>query len=403
MVCFYTCGHLKTVFGICNREFNICIQMGSKNALYYIFSIVRLLLYPFALLYGAVVWLRNRLYDAKFFTSIGFTVPVIAVGNLSTGGTGKTPHVEYLVRLLQYRYRVATMSRGYKRHTQGFFIADENSNALRIGDEPMQYHMKYPELVVSVAEERMTGIPRLLQRRPDVDVIILDDAYQHRSVKAGLTLLITDYSRPFYHDHILPFGSLRESRNAYKRADVIIVSKCPLNMTFMQAQEIEKHIKPTPGQKVFYTGIQYDMPYDMLSNELVQLSGKHIVLVCGIARPEPLLAHLKNNAADVHTLTYQDHHYFVTPDLEEIKSAHDNWNVPNKIIATTEKDAARLHLHLGKLREWNIPIVVVPIAVTVLFDKGAEFDDAMLKYVEQAVAENNEYGMGNPELDPTNP
>src|SRR6478736_6485284 len=140
--------------------------MGSKNILYYLFSVVRILLYPLALIYGAMMWVRNRLYDAKFFSSVGFSVPVISVGNLSTGGTGKTPHVEYLVRLLQYRYGVATMSRGYKRHTQGFLLADENTNALRIGDEPMQYHMKFPELTVSVAEDRITGIPMLLQRRP---------------------------------------------------------------------------------------------------------------------------------------------------------------------------------------------------------------------------------------------
>ena len=384
--------------------------MDSKNLLYYIFSVVRVLLYPFALLYGAIVWLRNRLYDAKFFSSIGFSIPVITVGNLSTGGTGKTPHVEYLIRLLQYRYRVATMSRGYKRHTQGFFIADNNSNALRIGDEPMQYHMKYPELVVSVAEERMIGIPAVLQRRPDVDVIILDDAYQHRSVKAGLSILITDYSRPFYKDHILPFGSLRENRDAYKRANVIIVSKCPLNMTEAQAQEIKQLINPLPEQTVFYTGIQYDMPYNMISNELVTLKDKNIVLVCGIARPEPLLGFIKDNAAEVDTLSYRDHHYFVTQDLEEIKSAYENWGVPNKIIVTTEKDAARLHLHFDKLKEWDITIVVIPIAVTVLFNKGTEFDEVVLKYVEQAVAENNEYGMGNgnvvmepPPEEPTEP
>ncbi len=369
--------------------------MESRNLLYYIFSVVRVLLYPFALLYGALVWLRNRMYDAKFFSSIGFSIPVITVGNLSTGGTGKTPHVEYLVRLLQYRYRVATMSRGYKRRTQGFFIADNNSNALRIGDEPMQYHMKYPELVVSVAEERMIGIPALLQRRPDIDVIILDDAYQHRSVKAGLSILITDYSRPFYKDHILPFGSLRESRDAYKRATVIIVSKCPANITTAQAEEIKRQLNPMPGQTVFFTGIQYDSPYDMLSNELATLAGKNIVLVCGIARPEPLVGFLKDMAADVHTLNYKDHHYFLSADLEEIKSAYENWAVANKVIVTTEKDAARLHLHLEKLREWNVPIIVLPIAVNVLFDKGALFDEIVLKYVEQAVAENNEYGMGS--------
>ena len=369
--------------------------MGTKNILYYIFSVVRVFLYPFALIYGAIVWLRNRLYDAKFFSSIEFSVPVITVGNLSTGGTGKTPHVEYLVRLLQYRYRVATMSRGYKRHTQGFLIADEQTNALRIGDEPMQYHIKFPELVVSVAEERMIGIPALLQRRPDIDVILLDDAYQHRSVKAGLTILITDHSRPFYKDHILPFGSLRESRSASKRANIIIVSKCPMRMTPEEANTIQQHIAPQPHQLVFFTGIHYGKPYDMLTHEEVALNGKNIILVCGISRPEPLVAFLKSSAADIHTLSYPDHHYFVTPDLEEIKAAHDNWDVQNKMIVTTEKDAARLHLHLDKLKDWNITIAVLPIAVEVLFNKGPEFDTAVIKYVDSAVAENNEMMGGN--------
>ena len=369
--------------------------MGSKNILYHIFSVVRILLYPFAIIYGALVWLRNRMYDAKFFTSISFSVPVITVGNLSTGGTGKTPHVEYLIRLLQYRFHVATMSRGYKRHTQGFLVADEKSNALHIGDEPMQYHMKYPELVVSVAEERMIGIPSLLQRRPDVDVILLDDAYQHRSVKAGLTILITDFAKPFYKDHILPFGNLREGRNAYKRANIIIVSKCPLSMTMAQAQEIEAHIKPLPHQQVFFTGIHYDKPYDLITGEQVSFTDKNIILVCGIARPEPLITFLKGKATDVHTLTYVDHHYFVTADLEEIKATCENWNVPNKIIVTTEKDAARLHLHIDKLSAWHVPIVVLPIAVTVLFNKGPEFDEAIMKYTENAVAEHNNYGFGS--------
>ena len=366
--------------------------MGSKNILYYIFSVVRIFLYPIAFIYGAIVWVRNRLYDAKFFTSISFSVPVITVGNLSTGGTGKTPHVEYLIRLLQYRLRVATMSRGYKRHTQGFLLADENSNALRIGDEPMQYHMKYPELVVSVAEERMIGIPALLQRRPDVDVILLDDAYQHRSVKAGLTILITDYSRPFYSDHILPFGRLREGRSAYKRANVIIISKCPLNMNDDEAQKILTLVQPQSYQQVFFTGIHYGHPYNLITNDPINLISKKIVLVCGIARPEPLINYLKSQAADVHTLSYQDHHYFVTADLEEIKSTFDDWQVDNKIIVTTEKDAARLHLHLEKIRAWGITIAVLPIAVTILFNKGNIFDDLVLKYVDDTIIENSNHG-----------
>lgn len=365
--------------------------MENKNLLYYIFSVVRLLLYPVALLYGAIVWLRNRLYDARFFNSVEFSVPVITIGNLSTGGTGKTPHVEYLIRLLQYRFRVATMSRGYKRHTQGFLLADEHTNALRIGDEPMQYHMKFPELTVSVAEERMIGIPTLLQRRPYIDVILLDDAYQHRSVRAGMNILITDYSQPFYSDHILPFGNLRESRNASKRANVIIVSKCPSGLSAQQASAIEQKIAPLSHQRVFYTTIGYGQPYDMLTGQPVDTAGKHIVLVCGIARPEPLIAYLKSNAADVHTLSYRDHHYFVSADLEEIKTAYHNWNVEEKIIVTTEKDAARLHLHIDKLTEWGITIAVIPIAVQVLFDKAHEFDAIITAYVEKTIAENADF------------
>ncbi len=359
--------------------------MSEHSFLYYVVSALRLALYPFTLIYGALVWLRNRLYDVNFYNSISFSVPVICVGNLSTGGTGKTPHIEYLIDLLQYQYQVATMSRGYKRYTKGFIIADEKANALRIGDEPMQFFMKYPEAIVCVAEERLTGIPYLLQRRPGIDVILLDDAYQHRSVKAGLNILITDYAHPFYTDHILPFGNLRESRAAYKRAEVIIVSKCPMNLTRQAAAEITAKINPLPHQKVFFTGIEYGAPYNFLTRELVPLAKTHTVLVCGIARPEPLEAYLKQQAADVHTLTYQDHHYFVTTDLEEIKTAYDNWDAPNKIVATTEKDAARLQLHHEKLMEWGITIAVVPIKVAVLFNAEPELDYLVRKYVEQAM------------------
>lgn len=363
--------------------------MGNRNLLYYLFSVVRLLFYPFALIYGGVVWLRNRLYDVKFFSSIEFSVPVIAVGNLSTGGTGKTPHVEYLIRLLQYRFKVATMSRGYKRHTQGFLLADENTNALRIGDEPMQYHMKFPDLAVSVAEERIFGIPALLQQRPDIDVILLDDAYQHRSVKAGLSILITDYSKPFYSDFILPFGSLREGRSAARRASTIIVSKCPENLEASQADLITKKIDPLPHQQVFFTAIRYDKPFDLLSGGEVSLGDKNVVLVCGIARPEPLVSYVRNSAAGVHILSYRDHHYFVSSDIEEIKAAYDNWNADNKIILTTEKDAARLIMHREKLSAWGIVIAVLPIQVHVLFDRGTEFDAIVTGYVEKTVEENN--------------
>jgi tetraacyldisaccharide 4'-kinase len=356
------------------------------------FSFVKIFLYPFALIYGALVWLRNRLYDSGFFSSVEFSVPVISVGNLSVGGTGKTPHVEYLIRLLQYQYKVATMSRGYKRRTQGFLLADESANALRIGDEPMQYHMKFPDVAVSVAEERMTGIPLLVQKVPDVDVVLLDDAYQHRSVKPGLNILITDFSKPFYNDFILPYGRLREGRTAYKRANVIIVSKCPPDLSKAAAGEIRQRINPLPKQHLFFSTIQYDQPYDLFTGETASLEGKSALLVCCIAKPQPLIDHSEALAGQVHVLSYPDHHYFLSKDMEEIKETYDNWDVTNKVIVTTEKDATRLHLQKEKLSALNTQVIVLPIKISFLFQEGEQFDRFVNAYVEPALGEHRQYG-----------
>lgn len=349
----------------------------------------RFLLYPFALLYGLVIWLRNRLYDSGFFSSVAFNVPVINVGNLSVGGTGKTPHVEYLIRLLQYPYRVATMSRGYKRHTRGFLLANAETNALHIGDEPMQYLMKYPDVLVSVAEERMTGIPTLLQKRPDVEVVLLDDAFQHRSVQAGLNILITDFAKPYYADQILPMGTLRESKSAARRADVIIVSKCPADLTEAAAMEMRQKLDAVAAQEVFFTTMRYGQPYDLLSGAPAAIAGKNAVVVCAIARPETLEAKVAASAAGTHLISYRDHHYFVSSDLEEIKTAADNWAVADKVIVTTEKDAARLLLHRDKLAAWEIPILVLPVEVAFLFSAGEKFDALVNGFVERERAENN--------------
>jgi tetraacyldisaccharide 4'-kinase len=363
------------------------------------FSLVRYLLYPFALLYGVIVWLRNRLYDTGFSSSVEFSIPVICVGNLSVGGTGKTPHVEYLIRLLQYRYSVATMSRGYKRSTQGFVLADETSNALRIGDEPMQYYLSFPDIAVSVAEERMTGIPLLLQRRPGVEVVILDDAYQHRSVKAGLNILITDFSKPFYQDYILPYGRLREGRGAYKRAHVIIVSKCPPELSRAAADQVAGDIRPLPHQQVFFSAIRYGAAYDLFTRGEVSVSGRNIVLVCCIARPEPLVRHLSSVADQVHVLAYPDHHYFGSRDLEEIRAAYEAWNAGNKVIVTTEKDATRLMLHRGLLAGLSIPIVVLPIRVEILFGQADRLDAIVEGYVQRTYEENGGWGAENESAD----
>lgn len=365
--------------------------MSSNTSINPIYFIFRLLLYPFALLYGLIVWLRNRLYDSGFSSSISFSIPIISVGNLSVGGTGKTPHVEYLIRLLQYQFKVATMSRGYKRKTQGFLIANETSTALSIGDEPMQYHMKYSDVVVSVSEERITGIPKLLQQVPDTDVILLDDAYQHRSVRPGVNILITDYAQPFYEDHILPYGRLRESRSAYRRADIIIVSKSPLHLSASTAQTIKNKIMPLPNQKVFFSGISYAPPVDLLTQSLVHLFDKNVLLVCCIAKPQPLLQYVTEHAKQVHLLSYADHHYFRENDLVEIKTAYDNWQVANKILLTTEKDATRLLLHKETLISWNIQLVVLPIQISILLGQEQEFNEQILNYVEQNAAEYQQY------------
>lgn len=342
------------------------------------------LLYPLSILYGAIVWLRNRLYDNGVLSSIQFSVPVICVGNLSTGGTGKTPHIEYLIRLFQYEYQLATMSRGYKRKTTGFYLADSDTDSWMIGDEPMQFYRKFPELTVSVCEDRMTGIPKLLSERPDVEIVLLDDAFQHRSVKPGLNILIMDFAKPFYNDYILPFGSLRESRKAYKRADIIVVSKCPDKLGAEMQQNIISKINPQEHQRVFFSKITYDSVIDFFTGQPIDFVGKpNIIMVSGIAKPEPMLQFLRGNIAkDVHLLKYPDHHFFTEANLEEIKQTHDNWNEAHKIIVTTEKDATRLEIHREELLSWNITIVILPIKIEFL-NRQEEFDNKVRNYVQK--------------------
>ncbi len=206
----------------------------------------RFILFPLSILYGVIIWIRNKLFDKNFLQSASFNFPIICVGNLSVGGTGKTPMAEYLVRLLKEEYKVATMSRGYKRKTKGFAIANENTTALDIGDEPMQLYKKFPDIVVSVAEERLVSIPQLLHDKPDTRIIILDDAFQHRQVKAGLNILLTEYRDMFTRDFILPAGNLRDVKSSYKRADIIIVTKCKSHLTEEEKNEIISEIKPLP-------------------------------------------------------------------------------------------------------------------------------------------------------------
>ncbi len=328
------------------------------------------------------MWLRNRFYDKGVLSAVEFDLPVIAVGNLSVGGTGKTPHVEYLIRLLKDYFRIATLSRGYNRKTKGFFLADGQSTAAEIGDEPMQFHQKFPGISVCVGEERMLAIPQLLMERPYIQAILLDDAFQHRSVKPGKNIMITEYNRPFTHDHVVPFGRLREGRSGYKRADVIIVSKCPANLTVTEKERFYREIDPLPHQRLFFTSLKYGGLYNMLDAEPVQLPANATVLaVCGIARPEPLVQHLKQQFANVYLLPFPDHYYYSRKDLEKIKLELEKTDGTPKIIVTTEKDAVRLHLLRDIIKELQLPIAVIPVEISFLFNEADSFNNYIFDYV----------------------
>lgn len=349
------------------------------------------LLYPFSLLYGLVLWIRNRLYDNGMLTAVEFDLPVIAVGNLSVGGTGKTPHVEYLIRLLKQAYQVATLSRGYNRRTRGFLLAKADSTSADIGDEPMQFHRKFPDITVCVGEERMLAVPQLLGDRPEIQVILLDDAFQHRSIKPGLNLMVTDYSRLFTRDHVVPFGRLREGRKGYHRAGSIIVSKCPQDLSEQQRAAIRREIAPLPHQRLFFTTLSYGQPYSMLQPDAAPPpASASILVVCGIARPEPLVHHLLQQYANVHLLSFPDHYYYTQHDLDKIRLELDQMDGGQKHIITTEKDAVRLHLLKDSITAMQLPIAVVPVEVQFLFNEADSFNSYIFDYVADAMlaAEN---------------
>lgn len=341
---------------------------------------IRILLVPISILYGAIVWLRNRLYDKQVLKTTSFNLPVICVGNLSAGGTGKSPMVEFLLKHLHKTYNVAVLSRGYKRKTKGYSLAKAGTTALEIGDEPMQFHQKFPDVSIAVGEERAVAIPMLLHDRPDTQVIILDDAFQHRAVKAGMNIVLTDYSNLFTRDYYLPTGDLRDERASYKRAEVLIVTKCPPALTLEEKQAIEKEIKPLPNQKVFFSAIRYGQPYHILTKNTAELSAEtEVLLVSGIANPEPLKKYLHEVADTYYELLYGDHHIFSIDDLKEIKKKFSQMQATQKLIITTEKDAVRLIKFEQQLQD--LPLYVLPIEVQFLFGEEPVFTELMTKFI----------------------
>ncbi len=340
----------------------------------------RYLLFPFSLVYGSIVWLRNWLFDKNILRSAAFNFPIICVGNIAVGGTGKTPMVEYLIRLLQNNYKTATLSRGYKRKTKGFAIANANTTALEIGDEPMQFHNKFPNVAVAVGEERLVAIPQLLQAKPNTNVIILDDAFQHRPVKAGLNIVLTAYNHLFTSDFMLPSGNLRDVKASMKRADIIVVTKCKNGLSVDEKDAITKKIKPLPYQTIFFTAIRYTKPYHLFNkNETVINTSSNVLLICGIANPNPLKSFLATQVHSYDMLRYADHHIFTSNNLADIKKHFEKIQAENKIILTTEKDATRLVKFAGELKDY--PVYVLPIEHSFLFGGGEGFDKLVLGFI----------------------
>ena len=342
----------------------------------------RYLLFPFSFIYGAVLHFRNWMFNKNYIKSASFNFPLICIGNLAVGGTGKTPMAEYLIRILKDRYQTATLSRGYKRMTKGFAVADEASTALEIGDEPMQLHRKFPDITVAVGEERLVAIPFLLQHKPEIEVIILDDAFQHRSVRAGLNIVLTDYKNLYTRDFILPAGDLRDNKSSIKRAEIIIVTKCKPDLTQKEKGSLIKEIKPAPEQSIFFTTINYVEPYHLFRKTSIQFTEEsEILLLCGIANPKPLKEYMTNHFLTYNLLRFNDHHIFNMDDLEEIKYYFNRINSTNKFILTTEKDAVRLEKFEKELIDF--PIYVLPIRHEFLFGESALFEEKIIQFVDR--------------------
>lgn len=341
----------------------------------------RYLLFPFALLHWIVLVIRNWMYDIKLLQGSSFNFPVISVGNLALGGTGKTPMIEYLIRRLSSTYRVATLSRGYRRRTRGFTIADDTSTALEIGDEPMQVHVKHPGVTVAVGEERVVAIPQILYQKPDTQVILLDDAFQHRAVRAGLSILLTEYGNPYSRDLLFPCGDLRDIRRSARRADMIIVTKCPSDLSVAKARGYREELRIEQQQTLFFTTLDYGQPYHLFHPEKrCHLQEQDVLLICGIANPEPLKHWLTGQARSFDLMRFPDHHIFSMQDLRAIRQQFDAMPGREKCLLTTEKDAVRL-IKFGKELE-RYPLYVIPVTHRFLFDEAPVFDQRLIHFIE---------------------
>lgn len=334
-------------------------------------------LLPFAALYGTGVRLRNRLFDWEILSSENFPVPVISVGNITVGGTGKTPHTEYLIHLLSPKYKIAILSRGYKRKTKGFRIADDRSTSIEIGDEPFQMKRKFPNVVVAVDANRRRGINKLLELYPDIEVILLDDAFQHRYVTPSTSILLTDFNRLIYEDKLLPAGRLREPISGKNRASIVIVTKCPKGIKPIDFRIITKHLQLYPYQRLYFSTFAYGEIIPLFNGPertLDSLSCHHnVLIVSGIASPETFEQKIKATCTHARSIAFGDHHNFTAKDIAYIKTISEKENEA-PVIIVTEKDAARL-IHQKDIDErLRKSIYYLPLKVQFLQGQGIEFD-----------------------------
>ncbi|MCJ7449208.1 MAG: tetraacyldisaccharide 4'-kinase [Bacteroidales bacterium] len=348
-------------------------------------------LYPFSLIYGLITAVRNFLYNAGILQSHKFRLPVICIGNLTVGGTGKTPHTEYLAGMLRKNFNVAILSRGYKRKSHGFKIAALNSPVTDIGDEPMHICRKYPDITVAVDRNRVHGVNKLLKEKPGTNVIILDDGFQHRRIIPGLTILLSDFERPMAKDHLLPYGNLRESIKNIKRADIIIITKSPSDISSVQQELISGEVNKAPWQNLYFTSVIYKDPtpvFDDINAEpdvfsLSQREESGIVLVTGIANPDPLLDYLQKSFREIIHLSFGDHHQFTLKDIEKIQSAWTTLKTSRRYVFTTEKDAVRLREFTNIAGPVRSAFYFIPIVIHFLNDDKDKFDNLIVEYVRK--------------------
>lgn len=343
-------------------------------------------LLPFSWIYGIIVWIRNHMFDMGIHKSKAYDIPIISIGNITVGGSGKTPCVEYLINLLKDHINVAVLSRGYKRKSKGYVLATTTSTLSEIGDEPLQIKQKFPNIIVAVDKNRCNGIERLINdtETKDVDVIILDDAFQHRYVKPGINILLVDYHRLLIYDYLLPAGRLREQSENKVRADIVIVTKCPKELKPMDYRVLTKTMNLYPYQTLIFSSIEYEELEPMYSGENIQLhdiKNYNALLLTGIATPQTMYDDLKQHVLSITQLTFNDHHNFSDKDIERLNTTFSNMPSP-KIIITTEKDSVRLFEKTNMNDEVRNNMYILPIKVKILLDQEEMFNKKILSYVQ---------------------